>query len=139
MTPAHDSSVAMHRVLLIGLEPTLVDFSSMPELDAAKVSQGLREQEQRLRDLGFDAAWCLTDLGATAEAVVRAALAAKPYDVVLIGAGIRVLPAHFSLFERLINVVHEGAPQARICFNTRPGDTEEAVLRWIAISTPSGA
>ena len=123
--------MAMHRVLLIGLEPTLVDFSSMPELDAAKVSQGLRAQQQSLRDLGFDAAWCLTDLGATAEAVVRAALAAKPYDVVLIGAGIRVLPAHFSLFERLINVVHEAAPQAKICFNTRPDTTQEAVLRWI--------
>jgi hypothetical protein len=124
--------MAVNRILLIGLEPTLVDFSSMPDLDAAKIAHGLREQEQRLRDLGFDAAWCLTDLGATAEAVVRAALAANQYDVVLIGAGIRVLPAHFSLFERLINVVHEGAPRAKICFNTRPGDTLEAVLRWIA-------
>src|SRR4051812_44123425 len=28
-------SAAMKRILLIGLEPTLVDFSSMPELDAA--------------------------------------------------------------------------------------------------------
>ena len=122
----------MNRILLIGIEPTLVDFSSMPDLDAAKVSQGLRAQQQSLRDLGFDAAWCLTDLGATAEAVVRAALAATPYDLVLIGAGIRVLPANFSLFERLINVVHEGAPRAKICFNTRPDDTQDAVLRWIA-------
>jgi hypothetical protein len=129
----------MNRILLIGIEPTLVDFSSMPDLDAAKVSQGLRAQEQRLRDLDFDAAWCLTDLGATAEAVVRAALAAKPYDVVLIGAGIRVMPANFSLFERLINVVHEGAPRAKICFNTRPDDTQEAVLRWIAPPRPRGA
>ena len=127
----------MKRILLIGLEPTLVDFSSMPELDAAKVSRSLREQEQRLRDLGFDAAWCLTDLGATAEAVVRAALAEKPYDVVLIGAGIRVMPAHFLLFERLINAVHDGAPRAKICFNIRPDDTQEAVLRWIA--PPGGA
>jgi len=125
----------MNRILLIGIEPTLVDFSSMPDLDAAKVSQGLRAQEQRLRDLGFDATWCLTDLGATAEAVVRAALTAKPYDIVLIGAGIRVLPANFSLFERLINVVHEGAPRAKICFNTRPDDTQEAVLRWIVPPT----
>ena len=127
----------MKRILLIGLEPTLVDFSSMPELDAAKVARSLREQEQRLRDLGFDAAWCLTDLGATAEAVVRAALAEKPYDDVLIGAGIRVMPAHFLLFERLLNAVHEGAPRAKICFNIRPDDTQEAVLRWIA--PPGGA
>jgi len=124
--------MAMKRILLIGLEPTLVDFSSMPDLDAAKVAHGLRTQEQSLRDLGFDAAWCLTDLGATAEAVVRAALAAKPCDVVLIGAGIRVVPEHFALFERLINAVHECAPRAKICFNTRPDDTQAAVLRWIA-------
>jgi len=122
----------VNRILLIGIEPTLVDFSSMPDLDAAKVAHSLRAQEQRLRELGFDAAWCLIDLGATAEAVVGAALAEKPCDVVLIGAGIRVLPAHFSLFERLINVVHDGAPGAKICFNTRPDDTLEAVLRWIA-------
>lgn len=122
----------MNQILLIGIEPTLVDFSTMPDLDAAKVSSGLRVQQQRLRDLGFDVEWCLTDLGATAADVVRAALAARPPDVVLIGAGIRVIPANFSLFERLINVVHEGAPRAKICFNTRPDDTQEAVLRWIA-------
>jgi hypothetical protein len=122
----------MQPILLIGIEPTLVDFSSMPDLDAAKVARGLQIQLQRLRDLGFDATWCLTDLGETAASVVRAALAEKPYDVVLIGAGIRAIPANFTLFERLINVVHEGAPQAKICFNTRPDDTEQAVLRWIA-------
>ena len=122
----------MTRILLIGIEPTLVDFSSMPDLDATSVARELRVQEQHLRELGFDAAWCLVDLGATAEAVVRATLAAKPYDLVLIGAGIRVQPGNFSLFERLLNVVHEGAPQAKICFNTRPDDTQAAVLRWIA-------
>jgi hypothetical protein len=122
----------MAAVLLIGLEPTLVDFSSIPDLDAAKVSAGLKAQQQSLRDLGLDAHWCLTDLGETAEAVVRDELTAKPYDVVLIGAGIRAIPAHFALFERLINVVHSAAPHARICFNTRPDDTQAAVLRWIA-------
>jgi hypothetical protein len=126
---------AMNRLLLIGIEPTLVDFSSMPGLDAATVSRNLRAQQQSLRDLGFDAAWCLTDLGTAAEAVVRAALAETSYDVVLIGAGIRVLPANFLLFERLINAVHEGAPRAKICFNTRPDDTQEAVLRWISRPT----
>ncbi|MEJ7597050.1 MAG: hypothetical protein WKG01_03995 [Kofleriaceae bacterium] len=122
----------MNRILMIGIEPTLVDFSAMPALDAAKVAHGLATEEQRLRALGFDAAWCLTDLGATAEAVVREQLAAKRYDVVLIGAGIRALPANFTLFERLINVVHECAPRAKICFNTNPNDTQESVLRWIA-------
>jgi hypothetical protein len=50
---------------------------------------------------------------------------------VLIGAGIRAMPGNFLLFEKLINVVHANAPQAKLCFNTRPTDTAEAVMRWI--------
>jgi len=34
------------------------------------------------------------------------------------------------LFEKLINLVHEHAPGAKICFNTTPADTAEAVQRW---------
>ena len=33
-------------------------------------------------------------------------------------------------FERLVNAVHESAPRAKICFNTNPGDTAEAIQRW---------
>lgn len=120
----------MKRVLMIGLRPDVVDFSNFPELTEEKLAAGLAAQERVLCELGFAARWCLTDRGETAEAVVRAALSAEPQDVVLIGAGVRMVPAHFALFERLINVVHECAPTAKICFNTRPDDTREAVLRW---------
>ena len=109
----------------------MVDFTSIPDLTEEKLDASLKAQEKGLRDLGFDVRWCLVDLGETAEAAARAALEAGPYDVVLIGAGVRAIPAQFALFEKLINVVHEHAPKARICFNTRPDDTTEAVLRWI--------
>ena len=49
------------------------------------------------------------------------------YDCIMIGAGVRTLPEHFLLFEKLINVVHAEAPSARIAFNTKPSDTAEAV------------
>jgi hypothetical protein len=49
----------------------------------------------------------------------------------LIGAGIRLIPSSFLLFEKLINVVHANAPQAKLCFNTKPSDTAEAVMRWV--------
>jgi hypothetical protein len=42
-----------------------------------------------------------------------------------------VNPRSFLLFEKLINVVHANAPQAKMGFNTKPGDTAEAVLRWV--------
>jgi hypothetical protein len=121
----------MKRILLLGLLPSVVDYSSFPGLTEEKLSHGLRAEEQGLCELGFDASWRLIDRGETAEAVVRAALAEKPCDVVLIGAGVRTVPALLPLFERLVNVVHEHAPKAKICFNTRPDDTREAVLRWI--------
>jgi hypothetical protein len=35
------------------------------------------------------------------------------------------------LFETVINLVHALASTARICFNTTPADTAEAVRRWI--------
>lgn len=127
----------MKKVLLLGLLPSVVDFSSFPDLNEEKLAAGLKAQEKSLCDLGFDAKWCLFDRGETACAVVKAALEATRYDVVLVGAGVRTVPAHFALFEQLLNIVHEHAPQARICFNTRPTDTQEAVLRWISPpSTP---
>jgi hypothetical protein len=35
------------------------------------------------------------------------------------------------LFEKVLNLVHALAPAARVCFNTTPADTAEAVRRWI--------
>jgi hypothetical protein len=35
------------------------------------------------------------------------------------------------LFERLVNVVHALAPNARIGFNTKPTDTVDAVQRCL--------
>lgn len=123
-------------VLLIGLEPTLIDFSSpdyaaFPGLDAAKVLAALQADAASLRALGYDVDLCLTDFGATAEAVVRDRLQQKPFDGVMIGAGVRTVAQHFLLFEKLLNVVHADAPQAKLCFNTKPSDTAEAVQRWL--------
>jgi hypothetical protein len=122
-------------VLIVGIDPVLIDFSSpdfAPQnLSAERVLSALLADSERLRGLGYEADSCLTDLGETAEQVVEDKLRAKPYDCVLIGAGIRVIPGSFLLFEKLINVVHANAPQARLCFNTKPGDTAEAVMRWI--------
>jgi hypothetical protein len=50
----------------------------------------LREQVAQLRAAGFDADFVGVDRGATAADVTAAALAAKPYDVVLIGAGLLI-------------------------------------------------
>jgi len=118
-------------VLIIGFEPTLLDYSTIPDLDAAKVTAALKADEARLRSLGYEAELCLIDLGKTAETVVRDRLKQKQFNCILIGAGVRTIPEYFILFEKLINVVHEHAPQAKLCFNTKPSDTAEAVQRWL--------
>ena len=100
-------------------------------MTAAKVSAGLKVAEESLTEAGYDVHVCLTDFGETAEAVVQAQLEQKRFDCVLIGAGVRTAPGNFLLFEKLINVVHAHAPQARLCFNTKPTDTAEAVRRWL--------
>jgi hypothetical protein len=118
-------------VLVIGFEPTLLDYTTIPDLDAAKVIAGLEADETRLRNLGYEVELCLHDLGETAEAVVRDRLRQKQFDCIVIGAGVRTIPKYLILFEKLINVVHERAPRAKLCFNTKPSDTAEAVQRWI--------
>ncbi len=121
-------------VLVIGLDPTLIDFSQpgyAPGMNTAKVLAGLKSSEDELTRMGYSVQMCLTDFGETAEAVVQSVLKQKRFDCILIGAGVRSNPSNFILFEKLINVVHEHAPQAKLCFNTVPSDTAAAVKRWI--------
>ena len=121
-------------VLVIGLDPQLIDFSQpgyMPGMDATKVMAGLKVSEDELTRLGYRVQTCLTDFGETAAAVVRSQLEQNRFDCILIGAGVRSNPSNFLLFEKLINVVHEHAPQAKLCFNTMPSDTAAAVKRWL--------
>ena len=121
-------------VLLIGLDPTLIDFSQPgygPGMNATKVLAGLKASEDELTRLGYSVQMCLTDFGETAGAVVQSQLKQKRFDCILIGAGVRANPSNLILFEKLVNVVHEHAPQAKICFNTLPGDTAAAVKRWL--------
>jgi len=127
----HDKEVAMRkRVLALGLDPAVVDLSQTPGLTPELVAAFIEQQLGRLRASGYDVVSCLVDLSANAEASTAAALGASRFDCVLIGAGLRAAP-HLLLFEKLLNLVHERAPHARICFNTTPADSTEAVRRWV--------
>lgn len=121
-------------VLVIGLDPTLIDFSQpgyAPGMDADKVFAGLKASQDEMAGLGYTVETCLTDFGETAESVIRERLEQKPYDCIMIGAGVRANPSNLLLFEKLINVVHTHAPQAKLCFNTMPSDTAAAIQRWV--------
>jgi nucleotide-binding universal stress UspA family protein len=131
---ARKSVPGMPSVLIIGQDPDTVDFSDPaipPGMSADKVRAGLAAAQKQLADQGLRADLCLTDTGETAEAVVAEQVARTSYDCVVIGAGIRTVPARLLLFEKVINAVHRGAPQAAIAFNTRPDDTAETAQRWL--------
>lgn len=118
------------RVVLIGWNPKVVDYSKWPGLTAEKLSAALEADKNKLLGLGYEASLLLIDDPETAFNDVKDALNQENYDCVLIGAGVRIVDEHFIVFEQLVNAVHESAPNAKICFNTNPNDTAEAVQRW---------
>jgi hypothetical protein len=120
--------MAKKEVVMIGIDPKLI--SHPPGWDANKVQTALEDANKRLTELGYEVQGCLVDLGETAESVISDILSRKKFDCIMIGAGIRILPEHTILFEKIINTIHQKAPpSSKICFNTNPGDTVEAVLR----------
>jgi hypothetical protein len=122
------------RVLLVGLDPDIVDYSKspVPGLTAAKVRAAVEVDSAKLESLGYSVKSLYVDDGKTAEEALAAELSTDGYDCIMIGAGLRIVPPYFQLFEKLINVVHRHAPAStKVCFNTNPSDTADAVLRWV--------
>jgi len=117
-------------VLALGLDPDFADFSQMPGVTPAQVRSYVDAQLQHIRGLGYFVDSCFVDAGETAEEVTKLHLESRTFDCVLFGSGLRA-PAHLLLFEKLVNLVHERAPHAKICFNTNPADSAEAVQRWV--------
>jgi hypothetical protein len=126
--------MAKKKVLLIGIDPKLIDFnlSTATGWDANGIQAAAQDASKRLMDLGYEVQSCLVDLGETAESVLSDTLSRERFDCIMIGAGVRVLPQHTHLFEKIINTIHQKAPpSSKICFNTNPNDTVEALLRWM--------
>lgn len=122
-------------VLLVGLEPTTIDYSDMgyqpfSDLNPDRVQAGLDADVEKLSRKGYNAELCL-DSAADLPGTLERRLREKNYDCILVGAGVRLLPKNFLLFEKVVNSIHALAPEAAICFNTKPDDSMEAVERWL--------
>lgn len=121
-------------VLIVGMDPHTVDFSQpgfMPGLTAETVMAQTAAEQKRLFELGYNAGLALINAKTNDLQDLEDILKSKDFDAVMIGAGIRVPPVNFTLFERLINSIHTHAPQSRITFNTNPADTFDAFKRWV--------
>ena len=103
-------------VLLIGLNPAVVNYEKWPGLTAEKLEMGLRRDESSLNELGYSASICFIDHGDTAESTITEALQLTRYDCILIGAGVRTDSDEFLLFEKAINLIHRLAPPGENLF-----------------------
>jgi len=104
----------------------------MPGLTAAQVHDAVEADSAKLETLGYSVKLLYVDDGKTAEAVLADALMTRRYECIMIGAGLRAVPPYLLLFEKLVNIVHRHAPAStKLCFNSNPTDTAEAVKRWV--------
>lgn len=120
-------------VLIIGEDPALIDFDApdAPKgMSPEKVMAGLDGSAERLTAAGYRADLLLTSAGPVSTQVVHA-LSRVRYDVIVVGAGLRILPATAERFEQIMNALHENAPHARFAFNSKPDDSDIAALRWL--------
>jgi len=126
--------MAKKSVLIVGEDPALIDFGAPDapkNIDAAKIMAGLNDSVARLQAAGHEAELLLTQDAASVEAQVSRALKGRTYDVIVIGAGLRTLPAMTDQFEQLMNVLRDKAPRAKLAFNSRPDDSDAAARRWL--------
>jgi deazaflavin-dependent oxidoreductase (nitroreductase family) len=114
------------RVLVIGLDPAKLEGWD-PEPVQAAIARG----HARFGELGIEADMCLVAPDENPEATVVAALTGSDYACVVVGGGIRKHEPYLELFEKVVNLVRQHAPDAAIAFNNTPDDTADAALRWL--------
>jgi hypothetical protein len=117
------------RVLVIGLDPYRVPGP----WDPAPVADAIAVGMARFATAGIAVESCLFGLDGSddIEAVVTEALDSRPWDVIVVGGGVRKPEDQLELFERIVNLVHRHAPDAAIAFNSTAGDTYDAAARWL--------
>ncbi|UKY50371.1 hypothetical protein [Streptomyces inhibens] len=116
----------MSSVLVVGYDP-----QAIPGIDREALGAALDAELARFGEHGIDAAMTLVVFDESAESTLVASLTERPWDVVVVGGGIRKTEQLLPLFEQIVNLIHRHAPQAAIAFNTSGGDSVEAAQRWL--------
>lgn len=117
-------------LLVIGMDPAVIDFSPWPGQDADSLRARLASSEEALRAEGLDVTTCLVAADPDgAEATLRARLADLTFDVIEIGSGLRTSHEFTAVFERVVNTVVTAQPGVPLCFNDSPESTLDAVRR----------
>ncbi|MBU2677164.1 MAG: hypothetical protein KJP16_08760 [Gammaproteobacteria bacterium] len=70
-------------VLLIGLDPEVVNYDRWLGLTAEKLQAGLQQDVAPLNESGYEAETCFVDHGQTAEEIVKRKLADSDFGCIL--------------------------------------------------------
>jgi hypothetical protein len=123
-----------NRVLLIGVDTSKFLNGNIPGYDPAEIHKQSVIAKDNLIALGYDAKWCYIDITSNnASEALTTELLSNQFDCVLVGAGLRKRPDQLHLLESLINIVHQNAVGAKICFNEDVHDTVETVTRILKL------
>ncbi|MFI0355224.1 hypothetical protein [Actinomadura sp. 9N407] len=114
------------RVLVVGLDP-----AKLEGWDPEPVQAAMARGQARFDDLGLGADWCLVAPDENPEGTIVESLTREKYACVVIGGGIRKHEPLLELFEQVVNLVRQHAPDAAIAFNSSPEDCADAALRWL--------
>lgn len=121
-------------VLIIGETPENMDFSdpAIPKgLTPDKIRDGLESSLEALRAKGRQARLVYLDTKQTAPKQLAEALSWDEFDVIVVGAGLRIVPRQTQMFEVVMNILHTQAPRAKIAFNMSPDDSANAAERQL--------
>ncbi|MBD0742770.1 hypothetical protein [Streptomyces sp. CBMA152] len=116
----------MPTALVLGYDP-----QAIPGIDGEALRAALEAELTRFGAHGIDAEMTLIEFNEAAEPTLIASLTKRPWDVVVVGGGIRKAEPLLPLFEQIVNLIRRHAPQAAIAFNTSGGDSVEAAQRWL--------
>lgn len=122
-------------VLIIGETPERNDFSdpAIPKgMTPKKIRDGLDKSLNDLRENGRVAHLVYLDDKESAPKQLNEALSWETFDVIVVGAGLRIVPKQTPMFEVVMNIVHARAPAAKIAFNMAPDDSANAAERLLA-------
>jgi hypothetical protein len=119
----------------IGLHPDAVDYGSaefaqFTGITRERLAKANSDNLDGLRAAGYEVDNCLIETGEAGAQKARTLLAAKRYDAVLIGAGVRLIASNTLLFEAIINAAHAANPHCRFVFNHSPTSTPDDIRRW---------
>lgn len=125
-------SVKIKDVVIVGFDPAEMDATKGTDI-VKLVHNGLNSSIAKLKAKGYTVELTYISSKNIEQAVqdTRKCLTENSYKVIVIGAGVRAIPASFHYFEAVINVVHELAPRSKIAFNQDASSSFEAAERWL--------